>query len=319
MIVGITYKCIMLKIRLMVVLILVLNRVSAQNENEVVQFNGALNQFLNVRDFCISEDGSEAFFTIQSPFQEISQIAYITKDNNEWTKPELLPFSDSYMDLEPFLSIGGKRLFFVSDRPLDDSSSQKKDFDIWYVERSGPEGEWSNPKNIGEPINSDLNEFYPSVSENNNLYFTLESPNGLGKDDIYFSRWDNGTYSAPVLLDESINSSGYEFNAFISKNEDFILFSKYNEKDGLGSGDLYVSKKDDNGKWEKAKNIGAPINTKYMEYCPFYDEENQTLYFTSRRSDLVPKAFDSVSDFQKYIYESNNGLSKIYMATLKIK
>lgn len=309
----------MLKIKLIVVLVFISNWTSAQSENKIVQFNSALNQFLNVRDFCISQDGKEAFFTIQSPFQEISQIVYTIMKNNEWTEPELLPFSDSYMYLEPFLSMDGKRLFFVSDRPLDSSNDVKKDFDIWYVERNSQGEEWSKPKNIGKPVNSDLDEFYPSISANNNLYFTMESPNGLGKDDIYFCRWENGKYSSPVLLDENINSPGYEFNAFISQKEDYIIFTKYNEKDGYGSGDLYISKKDANGKWEKATNIGTPINTKYMEYCPFYDENGQTLYFTSRRNDLTPRAFNTIADFQKYIYESNNGLSKIYMTTVQIK
>lgn len=309
----------MLKIKLITLLLFTSKWLSAQNEHEVVQFSNTLNQFLNVRDFCIAQNGDEAFFTIQSPSQEISQIAYITKENNEWITPELLPFSDSYMYLEPFLSIDGKRLYFVSDRPLNDSTHTKKDFDIWYVERNNQGEKWSEPKNIGTPVNSTLNEFYPSVSENNNLYFTMESPDGLGKDDIYFCCWENGKYLNPILLDENINSTGYEFNAFVSKKEDYIIFTKYNEKDGYGSGDLYVSKKDANGKWEKAKNMGVPINTKYMEYCPFYDEKTQTLYFTSKRNDVKPREFKNMLEFQKYINEGNNGLSKIYMTLLKIE
>lgn len=308
-----------LKIQFMVAFVLLSKGIFAQSESKVVQFNNILNQFLNVRDFCISKDGNEAFFTIQSPSQEISQIAYIKKEHKEWTKPELLPFSEAYMDLEPFLSLDGKRLFFVSDRPLIDTEKQKKDFDIWYVERNSPADKWSKPKNMGKPINSELNEFYPSVSENNNLYFTMESPNGLGKDDIYVCRWSNGQYLNPVLLDENVNSAGYEFNAFISPKEDYLIFTKYNEKDGYGSGDLYIAKKGANEKWEKAKNMGLPINTKYMEYCPFYDEKNQILYFTSKRNDLSPKKFNSITDFQHYITESNNGLSKIYMTKVNLK
>lgn len=295
------------------------NSLLAQDRNDVLQFSNSLNQYLNVRDFNISANGSEAFFTIQSPFQEISQIAYIKKENNEWSEPELMPFSDSFMYLEPFLSVDGKRLFFVSDRPINDSVKVKKDFDIWYVEREDHNKEWSEPKNIGKPVNSDLNEFYPSVSENNNLYFTMESANGLGKDDIYFCKWENGKYVPPVLLSESINSVGYEFNAFISKKEDFILFTKYNEKDGYGSGDLYISRKDAHGVWGKAKNIGQPINSKYMEYCPFYDAENEMLYFTSTRNNITPRAFKNVLDLQQYIAESNNGLSKIYVSKFKIE
>jgi hypothetical protein len=309
----------MIKTVLIITLISVSNLLSAQNENKVFHFDEILHQFQNVRDFCISSDGEEAFFTLQSPNSEISQLASIRKENNAWLAPELLPFCDSYRYLEPFLSVNGNRLFFVSDRPLKGGTDQKKDFDIWYVDRNSSQDPWSEPKNVGSPINSDFDEFYPSVSENNNLYFTMDAPNGLGKDDIYFSKWEAGQYLTPILLDENINSSGYEFNAFISKKEDFLLYTKYNEEGGQGSGDLYMAKKDTSGKWQKSTNIGVPINTKYMEYCPFYDEKNQILYFTSKRQGMEPKAFKDISDFKKYVQGSENGLSKIYRTSIKLK
>ncbi|MCS3868567.1 hypothetical protein J3D55_001483 [Chryseobacterium ginsenosidimutans] len=293
--------------------------ISAQDSGEITLFDQKLNQFLNVRDFSISEDGSEAFFTIQSPNQDISQIAYIKKSNNTWLEPQLMSFNGAYSYLEPFLAQNGNRLYFVSDQPLDKTKTDKKDFDIWFIERKNKNSSWSEPINMGKPVNSDLNEFYPTLSDNGNLYSTMEPPKGIGKDDLYFSKWENGKYTEPQLLDENINSSGYEFNAFISKKEDFILFTKYNEKGGFGSGDLYISKKDTTGKWQKAQNLGIPINTKYMEYCPFYDEKNEILYFTSKRNNLNPRKFNTISDFQQYINEGENGLSKIYKTSFKIK
>ncbi|MBB4807738.1 hypothetical protein HNP38_003054 [Chryseobacterium defluvii] len=291
----------------------------AQDQSEITLFDKKLNSFLNVRDFSISGEGNEAFFTVQSPNQEISQIAYLHKKKNTWGDPQLLPFNDAYTYMEPFLANNGTRLYFASDRPLDKTKKEKKDFDIWYVERKDKNSEWSEPVNAGKPVNSELNEFFPSLSDNGNLYFTMESPKGLGKDDIYFCKWQDGKYAEPQLLDEGINSNGYEFNAFISKGENFILFTKYNEKGGQGSGDLYISRKDSNGKWQKAENLGIPINTKFMEYCPFYDEKNHILYFTSKRNDLSPQKFKNISDFQQYINEGENGLSKIYKTPFKIK
>ncbi len=309
----------MLRILLLSTFIFITNILSAQKEHEISLVHEKLDQFYNVRDFSISQLGDEVFFTVQSPNGEISQIVTMSKEKEEWSEPELLPFCDVYMYLEPFLSASGNRLFFVSNRPLNTTTKAEKDFDIWYVERSSVGSKWSKPKNIGKPINSDLDEFYPSVSENNNLYFTMDSPDGLGKDDIYFCQWDTDRYLPPVRLDENINSSGYEFNAFISKNEDFMLFTKYNEKGGQGSGDLYIAKKDANGKWQKSTNIGVPINTKYMEYCPFYDEKNQILYFTSKRQKLPTKEFQTISDFKKYIHGSKNGLSKLYKTSIKLQ
>ena len=56
-----------------------------------------------------------------------------------------------------------------------------------------------------------------------------------------------------------------------------------------------------------------------MEYCPFYDEKKQILYFTSKRNNLKPRKFNNISDLSKHINESSNGLSKIYMISFKIE
>lgn len=293
--------------------LLVINTAIAQKPE---LFNESLNQFLNVRDFTIDKNETEAYFTIQSPDQEISQIARINKEDGKWSEPNLLSFCDEFKYLEPFLSPDGKRLYFASDKPL--SNTNKRNFDIWYVERAGLNDSWSEPVNLGKPVNTELDEFYPSVTANNNLYFTLESPDGYGKDDIYFSEWKDGAYSKPILLDTTINSSGYEFNAFVSPDESFMLFTKYNEPGGLGSGDMYISKKSLDGKWQKAENMGEQINTKFMEYCPFYNANTQTLYFTSRRNNLPPRSFKDLKDFQNYIINGENGLSKIYSIVLRL-
>lgn len=283
-----------------------------------VQFDSILSSFLNVRDFTIDQQEEEAYFTIQSPNQDISQIAKIVKAGGAWSEPILLPFCDEFKYLEPFLSPDGKRLFFVSDRPLKRTDTLKKDFDIWYVDRLDKNSLWSSPINMGAPINTEMDEFYPVITLNNNLYFTKDSPQGYGKDDIYFSEWKNGMYQVPVILDTTINSAGYEFNAYVSPDEKFMLYTKYNEPGGLGSGDLYISKRDESGIWHKSVNLGTQINTKYMEYCPFYNSSTETLYFTGRRLDLPSRRFKSVADFQNYILNGENGLSKIYKVKLKL-
>ena len=82
----------MTKTLLIIPLLFISTLLSAQNENEILQFDEILNQFNNVRDFCISSQGDEAFFTIQSPNGEISQLVSIKKENNKWLEPVLLPF-----------------------------------------------------------------------------------------------------------------------------------------------------------------------------------------------------------------------------------
>lgn len=285
--------------------------------SEVVELvSKDLNRFQNVRDFFISANEKEAYFTVQSPGQELSAIVCVT--NGKWDQAALLPFCDGYSYLEPFLSRDSKRLYFASDRPKTEQDTLKSDFDIWYVERKDRKSVWSNPINLGSPVNSANDEFYPSLADNNNLYFTMDASSGLGKDDIYYCKWDGASYSNPILLSENINSEGYEFNSFISKNEDLLIFTKYNAKDGFGSGDLYVSRRNEKGEWATAENLGNKINSKYMEYCPFYHVPSNTLYFTSKRSSLSPRTFKTLEEFQAYISSTENGLSKIYKIQIKL-
>ena len=292
-----------------ILLVFIAYHTSAQ---DIEQFKGMPDACQNIRDFTLSKDGTEAYFSMQSHNQELSQIAFIKKTNGIWSEPELAPFCDEYKYLEPFLSPNGLKLYFVSDRPLRAISKSKKDFDIWYVERNDIEGVWSAPVNMGANVNSEMDEFYPTLSENNNLYFTMESPSGLGKDDIYLCRWDGEKYLKPELLPGKINSAGYEFNAFISNDESFLIYTKYNADGGYGSGDLYVARRDEHGEWQEPENLGNKINTKYMEYCPFYDETDKILYFTSKRDSLHPGKFKTLREFQDYISKGENGTSKIY-------
>ena len=294
------------------------NLLHAQKKLNVEVAFKELNDYVNVRDVAVSSDQKEVYFTIQSAFNEIAQIAYMTHSEGKWSSPELMDFSGRYSDLEPFLSPDQKTLYFASNRPLDGTSTEVKDYDIWCVKRSDIASPWGQPINLGHPVNTKNDEFYPSTSINNNLYYTMDAASGMGKDDIYFSAYKDGTYSAPQLLDSNVNSDGFEFNAFISRNEDFILFTKYNSEGGIGSGDLYISRREAGGNWARSENLGTIINTTFMEYCPFYDQDNEILYFTSRRNTIKAQKFASAKDLTSYLMEGENGLSKIYKVKIKL-
>lgn len=276
-------------------------------------FLNLLNDYPNVRDFTISENGKEAYFSAQSPLGELSVIMRIKNIDDRWTTPELASFSGKYMDLEPFLSLDGLRIYFASNRPLE--GIKVKDFDIWYVDRVDHNSSWSDPVNLGPPVNTEQNEFYPSLSTNKNLYFTSDSPDTKGKDDIYLSFWKDGKYDKPISLSDSINSTGYEFNAFIAPDESFLLFSGYNRKDGQGSGDLYISFHKKDNSWSHAKNLGSAINSKHMDYCPFVNVTTNKMYFTSKRSMLSTpeEGFNSSAEFLDHVSSYENGLSRIYV------
>ncbi|MDO6812683.1 TolB family protein [Tenacibaculum soleae] len=273
----------------------------------------------NVRDFSLNKKGDEFYFTVESFAKEYSFIAFSKKINGTWTNPETVSFSGQHKDLEPFLSPDGLKLFFVSNRIDNASSEIKNDMDIWYVTRKSLTDIWSAPKNIGNIINSSADEFYPSVTSKGDLYFTASYDNSKGKEDIYVSRFINNTYTKPTSLSSNINSEKYEFNAFVAPDESFIIFTSYGRKDGLGGGDLYISKKDKDNNWLPAKLLKNGINSKKLDYCPFVDIENETMYFTTNKSS-IPRGFKKkkkLTEIINYINITPNGLSRIYQADFK--
>ncbi|BAO75436.1 TolB family protein [Winogradskyella sp. PG-2] len=272
-------------------------------------------QFTNVRDFTINTDENEAYFTLQSPARELSVIMRIKKVDNKWQEPKISHFSGQYIDLEPFLSPDNLKLYFVSNRPVSKDSTNTKDMDIWYVERETKTSTWSTPKNIGAPINTDGDEFYPAVTSNGNLYFTTIKKKLESADDIFVSKWENNVYSEPTLLGEGVNTKGAEYNAFIAPDESYIIFCGWRRPDALGSGDLYISK-NLNGEWTKAKNLGEGVNSKHMEFCPFVND--RILYFTSRRSNVIQKetGYANAKELFSEINRYDNGASRIYQVNL---
>lgn len=273
----------------------------------------------SIRDVAISLDGEEMYFTIDDYKFRIGVIACVKKIGNKWSKPKVMAFSGNFRDIEPALSSDGKKLYFASNRPLDNNSAEPKDYDIWYVERKNLKSPWSVAKNLGSPVNSQDDEFYPSIAKNGNIYFTSGREGSKGKEDIFFSKLENGKYSEPISIDGEANTENYEFNAFVSPDEDFIIFTSIRKGEGSGRGDLYLSFKGTNNKWTKAKLLDS-INSSSLDYCPFLDIINHKLYFTSLRSTIqnyYPIKL-SYSDILRMYNKEPNGMSRLYQVDFNI-
>jgi Tol biopolymer transport system component len=266
---------------------------------------------INERDFALSPDGTEIFYTISTPRSTFQTIVYSKRAaKGEWSAPEIASFAGEYSDLEPAFSADGNTIYFSSNRPT--TGTEPKDFDVWKVTRT-PKG-WSNAENLGPVINTEGDEFYPSIARNGNLYFTAQYKGGPGREDIYMSTWKDNQYQKSVPLDTMVNSKVYEFNAFVDPDEKYILFTSYGRKDDSGGGDLYISVKDANGKWTLAKNL-KDLNSKQLDYCPFVSPGGKVLFVTSERHQL-PVSFQgnkpTVGKIHDIANDPLNGTGNIY-------
>ena len=272
-----------------------------------------ISTFPNVRDFTISKAGDEAYFTAQDLSGKLSIIIGAFKTNGGWNEQQIMPFSGTHADLEPFLSPDGLRLFFVSNRPVH-SEDTTKDFDIWYVERVEKGSDWSQPINVGAPINTAYDEFYPAITNSNNLYYTLAIPNSGTQDDLYVAKWDGKSYKAPVKVAGAINTNGAEYNAYVSPDESFIIFGGWRRDGNQGGGDLYLSRRSSMDLYATPQHLDAPINSDAIDYCPFVDIASNTLYFTSKRSQVGKEgmSYNTIELLYEALNQHENGASRIY-------
>ncbi|WP_046757282.1 TolB family protein [Kordia jejudonensis] len=264
---------------------------------------------INVRDMAISPTNDEIFFTLDAPKNAFRTLLTSKKVNGKWTAFTIAAFSGKFHDIEPAFSPDGKQLFFASKRPVGNGITPKKDYDLWYVTRVN--GEWKNPVRLPETINSDKNEYYPSIATNGTIYFTAEREDAKGKEDIYKSELKDGNYQTSTSLDV-VNTKTYEYNAYVSPDESFLIFGSYGRKGSLGRGDLYISFRK-NGVWQEAVSLGNLVNSDQIDYCPFVSFDKKYFFYTSEKSTIQTSYTNlNFKKLKEVMNEGSNGTSKIY-------
>jgi len=223
-------------------------------------------------------------------------IKFIKFENGFWTKPITAPFSGKHRDGSPAFSPDGTRIYFYSRRPLHDTESMH-DNDIWYVEKEG--NAWSEPFNLGKPVNTSYVEATPCIVTNGNLYFTsnrnqYEDP--TGNNDLFVSEFINDSFKEPKSLGDAINTSyARESFPFISPDESYIIFSRdsrtFDSEGNILNGDrkLMISFKNKNGNWRIAIDMGPAFKKtrfpsvspdgKFLFFTKYTDEDNEDFYW----------------------------------------
>lgn len=144
-------------------------------------------------------------------------------------------------------------------------------------------GRWTNPKNLGPNINSNLHDAQPSMSsDGRTVYFSSTRRGGYGENDIYYSTLTSRGWSIPVNLGDKINTKGREEGVSIHPDNQTLYFTS-NGHVGLGRSDVYMSRRQPDGSWGEAINLGYPINTGEDEFDFAVDAKGDYAYITSDR------------------------------------
>ncbi len=246
---------------------------------------------------CITADESTLIFTrllkdttAVAGYQEDFFIS--TRDNQGWSpaKNAGSPLNSRYNEGAQTISADGRTMVFTACGRKDGIGR----CDLYLSVKTGEN--WSLPKNIGKPVSTAYYETQPSLSaDGRTLYFASDRPGGFGDIDIYVSRLDDqNQWSTPRNLGETVNTAGRDWAPFIHPDNQTLYFAS-NEHTGMGGFDLFYSRKDSAGNWEKPSNLGYPINTGNDEFGLILNAAGDKAYFASDK--------DSVNGRDIYTFE----------------
>ena len=210
-----------------------------------VKFAKSINSKFHEATPVFTKDGKTVYFTRNNyndghKGKDANKITLLKiykatlKDSTNWSDATELPFnSDSYSTAHPTLSADGKTMYFASDMPGTHGQS-----DIWKVAISD-DGSFGTPVNLGTGINTEGKETFPTITDENELYFATDGHPGLGGLDIFMSKVSaDGTYGDPQNIGAPANSPQDDF-AYLIDTKTRKGFLSSNRTGGQGYDDIY--------------------------------------------------------------------------------
>ena len=162
------------------------------------------------------------------------QVFFSTKTDSSWTKPE--PFylnSKDYSIGHPFLTEDGNTMYFASDMPGGYGGA-----DIYRVKKDST-GKWAKPENLGDSINTEGDEMFPYLEENNEiLYYSSNGRFGLGGLDIFITPIIGTGFGKSYNAGFPLNTRNDDFAAIVDGTTNKGYFSS-NRTGGNGDDDIY--------------------------------------------------------------------------------
>lgn len=191
--------------------------------------------------FSTSKDGNTIFFTRNGTSKKEQSLdgsqklkifqASIIKDDLQ-SLMSLKFNSNEYNCAHPSVSSDGKTLYFASDM-----GGGQGGMDIWYCKLDAS-GAWGNPINMGEKVNTKGNELFPSITDENILYFASNGHEGLGGLDVFETKIKEDKAGKVYNMGKPVNSEHDDF-AYNVYAEGKKAFLSSNRKTGGMNDDIY--------------------------------------------------------------------------------
>lgn len=190
-------------------------------------------------------------------------------------RSEALPASINSNQTERPIQLQGNQLLFARDGAFYQTTYQGS--------------EWSSPILLPALNEGIQGEYWSARKDGKELVYSQAG-------ELYYRRIEEGRWSTPIKFPEDINRPDREMDVQLNATGNVLLYSSESDQvldwktavvsknfhgTERSNSDLFVVLKDDQGRWQKAINLGDQLNTPFAERHPFLHPDGKTLYFSS--------------------------------------
>ena len=254
---------------------------------------GGINTPLSDMNPQISMEGQTLYFSSQRPWENKSSDAgkdvmfntnpddiYLSNKDKSgaWLSPTISTLSAPLVVEELSNMAADERMtYFYSTSGNYIFSSQFKD------NANGPMTSVKIPLAINDK-NKELpwNTHYSVSPDGKMVFFVSNAEGGRGKRDIYCIEKINGAWGPAQNMGGMINTPNDEETPFVGLNNNVLYFAS-NDISSMGGFDIFMSIRDENGMWSKAKNIGFPFNSPADDFYFTHTANGKEAFVSSNR------------------------------------
>jgi outer membrane protein OmpA-like peptidoglycan-associated protein len=217
-----------------------------------------------------------------------SEFSTLSKDNGKYTV-ERLEMNTDAEDFGP--SYYKNKIVFASSRTKNEVVARKYNwkekpfFDLYVSDIDRDRDQLKKPSVFDKDLNGKMHEGPASFTKDGNYVafsrndYDVKRKDRIVRIQICFSTYQGGKWSEPEPF--ILNSKEYSVaHPCLSADGNTMYFAS-DMPGGYGGADIYKIKKDTEGSWGKAENLGDKINTEGDELFPFFEENNEVLFFAS--------------------------------------
>ena len=188
--------------------------------------------------------------------------------------------NSSAEEISPVISPDGSMLYFVRQNHPGNTIQTAQN--IWYAEMKNGEVV-SEARNIGPPLNHKGNSALTSITPDGQSILIINKyrPDGSITNGVSIARRDTSGWLWPegLAIRNFYNQS--RFAEFSLSNSGQVIIMSVQREESIGGKDLFVTFKQDDGKWSAPESLGPNVNSADDESGPFLASDDRTLYFAT--------------------------------------